>query len=726
MLQPRTASFHSPLGERLLFYSMTGREELGVPFRYEVDLLSEDEAIDFAELLGHACTVALEHTDGSLREFSGFVTQFSLVGEHGRLVRYRALLEPWLWFLGQTRNSRVFQARTVPEVFREIFHEHGFSDFVEILSGKYRTWEYLVQYRESDLDFVSRLLEQEGIHYFFRHAQGKHELLLADSNDAHDTIQGYERVPYFERRERERREDEHIDTWHSSKQVRPTRVSLRDYQFATPEIIAKDRRESFDAALPELDVYDFPGEFSTAEEGELQARLRLEAFQHDYETVRGAGPVRGLKAGSRFSLTQFPRDDQNREYLVVSSSYDIRVAEYETKILADEQPSFRCQFLGIDAKRPFRAPRRTRKPRVRGVHTASVCGPEGAEIHTDPYGRVRVKFHWDRRPEANESSSCFIRVSQAWAGQEWGSLHVPRIGQEVLVDFLEGDPDRPIITGRVYNQAQMPPYKLPDHATQSGIKSRSSPNGSSNNFNELRFEDKKNEEEFHFQAEKDMSTLVKNDQSTTVRANRSASIAHDDSVSVKGDRSLGVGGNLAQTVAGGGKSPVHYTYNVTGKHALEASDTIEFEAPTHIQMSVGNGTIMITPAGIALAIAEAAAMALDANVAATSKGGSALLLDQNALFVANAKAAVLFDNNVLMGSASNTQLILDPDAKLGTLGKITLDGKTVAGTGKDEASFAVAASSMTCGGDATLLAAGMINVTGMGMVSIMGTSVKVN
>jgi type VI secretion system secreted protein VgrG len=721
----RTAFFSSPLADKLMFYQMTGQEELGGLFSIEVDLLSSDEAVDLAALLGQEASVHIERTDASVREFNGFVTSFALVGQHGNFARYRAVLRPWLWFLGQNQTSRIFQESTVPDIVKEIFREHGFSDFEESLNGDYRKWEYLVQYRESDLNFVSRMLEQEGIHYYFKHADGKHKLVLADSNNAHTPSPGYEAVPFFPPLARERRQDEHISKLVLHRRVRPGKFTARDWQFKTPEILEKDRKSPLESAFNEYEIYDFPGEFEDIEQATTQAQLRLEEYQVDYETVEGSGPIRGLFAGSRFALTQYPREDQNREYLILSARYEVRVSEYESNAVPDKEPIFEFKFVAIDAKRPYRAARRTRKPRVEGVHTAKVVGAEGEEIHTDPFGRVRVKFHWDRREEENEKSSCYVRVSQLWAGQNWGGQFLPRVGQEVIVDFLEGDPDRPIITGRVYNQAQMPPYALPNNATQSGIKTRSSPGGKPSNFNEMRFEDKKGSEEFYFQAEK--NTLVKNDQSTTVKGSRSASISHDDSVSVTGDRSVSVGGNLSVTVKGGGKSPVHSTHSVKGKHSVDASDTIEMTAPTHISFTVGKSVIILTPDAINLMAQTGAAMALDPNVFTVAKGEAHLMLDPNAFIMAKGGASLLLDPNVAVTSAEGgAQLLLDGNAALGAQGNVTLDGMTVAGTGKTEAGFSCVTQSFALTGDTSTLGAGMINVQGMGMVSIVGTSVKVN
>ncbi len=726
MLLTRTAMFSSPLGESLAFYSMTGRETLGRPFSYEVDLLSSDDSLDLSELLGHPATVVLERTDGSIREFNGFVVHFSLIGEHGNFARYRAVLRPWLWFLGQNRNSRIFLGQTVPDVVKALFREHGFSDFEDALSNQdYRKWEYLVQYRESDLNFVSRILEQEGIHYFFKHADGKHTLVLADSNSAHTTSPGYAEVPFFPPMERERRQEEHLDHWITSRQIRPGKFSAGDFNFKKPGLVKGAAQNPHEHAHAEYELYDYPGEFVEDAEGETQVKLRLEEHQVEYETVRGGGPVRGLMAGSRFALTQFGREDQNREYLILSASYEIHVSEYESNIVEDRDPNFRFQLVGIDAKRPYRVPRLTKKPIVEGPQTAIVVGQDKQEIWTDEYGRVKVQFHWDRKGEYNEDSSCWVRVSQIWAGSKWGGVHLPRIGQEVIVDFLEGDPDRPIITGRVYNQANMPPYALPENATQSGIKSRSSMDGAPDNFNEIRFEDKKGKEEFHIQAEKDMTTLVKNDQSTMVQKNRSASVGGSDSVSVTGNRSVSVHGTLSVTVDGSGGGAPHSSMNVTGQHKLHASDNIEIDAPNHIKLVCGSSSILLEPSQITISVEGGASIVLDPHVLAKSKQGSQVLLDANAFVEANAGASLLLDPNVLAKSKQNAELLLDTNALLKATADVTLDGLNVAAKGKVQATLEVGGSSVQCSPAGTQVGGPMVNVNGTAMVSIGGPMIKI-
>ena len=292
----------------------------------------------------------------------------------------------------------------------------------------------------------------------------------------------------------------------------PGAYALNDFDFKVPskKLLAKLANPK-DHARAKFEIYDYPGEYLEYGEGESYTRLRLEELLAQHESVEAKGNAAGLAVGYLFDLTNCPRQDLNREYLIESATHLVESDAYETVAGSEGAGKlYQGEFALIDSKQPYRAPRTTPKPVVQGPQTAMVVGPKGEEIYTDEYGRVKVQFHWDREGQRNQSSSCWIRVSQVWADKQWGAIHIPRIGQEVIVDFLEGDPDQPIITGRVYNGANLPPYALPDNQTQSGIKSRSSKGAGAANFNEIRFEDKKGEEEVYVHAEKDMNVVVEN------------------------------------------------------------------------------------------------------------------------------------------------------------------------------------------------------------------------
>ncbi|HET9957554.1 MAG TPA: type VI secretion system tip protein TssI/VgrG, partial [Polyangiaceae bacterium] len=437
MSQTRLVNVVTPLGDELLFLSMSGREALGSPFCYEVELLSESSKVDLSALLGQTITLELELEDGGVREFNGVVTYFSAMGAHGRYALYRATVRPWLALLGNRRNSRIFQDKTVPEVVKEIFRDHGFSDFVESLGPGYEPRTYLVQYRESDLNFVNRILEEEGIYYFFKHQDRKTVLVLADSYSAHEPVPGSETLPYFPPQQREHRERDHIDGWTVFRQIRSGKVELADFDFEKPAVKLRSNT-AMPAEHPhgDAEIYDYPGRFTQRAGGDRLSRLQMEEHLTDQEVAQASGNARAIYSGALFTLQDFPREDQNKEYLVVEYSVELRDNSYESGQARDTETEYRCRFTAIESKRPYHPPRVTPKPIVEGPQTAIVVGQEGKEIWTDNYGRVKLKFHWDRKEQADQTSSCWVRVAQLWAGSGFGGIHLPRIGQEVIVDFL--------------------------------------------------------------------------------------------------------------------------------------------------------------------------------------------------------------------------------------------------------------------------------------------------
>lgn len=532
----RLAKITSPLGpDVLLLNEMGGDEELGWLFSYELQLNSLDANIDLNQLLGKPMSVSLQLADGGARYFHGLVARCSQNIDQGQFASYQVTLRPWLWLLSRTSDCRIFQNLSIPQIIKQVFRDLGFSDFEDALSRPYREWEYCVQYRETSFDFVSRLMEQEGIYYFFRHEQNRHVLVLADAYGAHATVPGYTSVPYYPKDEQQRERD-HMHNWHLVQQVQPGSLELNDYDFQRPSASIDVR-----SAMPrphtagDYPLYDYPGTYVKSEDGEHYARTRIEALQTLHEQVEFSGNARGLGSGHLFSLTGFSRRDQNREYLILGARYYITQERLESGGGA-ASAQFDSSLTCIDAQQSFRPLANTHRPIVKGPQTALVVGPKGEEIWTDQYGRVKVHFYWDRHDQSNENSSCWIRVSQSWAGKNWGSMQIPRIGQEVIVSFLEGDPDRPIITGRVYNAEQTVPYDLPENATQSGMKSRSSKGGSPANFNEIRMEDKKGLEQLYIHAERNQDIVVEVDESHSVGHDRNKSIGHNETVTIGNNR----------------------------------------------------------------------------------------------------------------------------------------------------------------------------------------------
>ena len=546
--QSRMAKVNSPLGDNVLVMErLAGNESLGRLFHYELSLASENSSLKLNALLGKPMGLAVQLADGSDRYFHGIVARCSQTAHRGQFASYQVTLKPWLWLLSRTSDCRIFQSKTVPDIVKQVFRDLGFSDFEDALTRSYREWDYCVQYRETSFDFVSRLMEQEGIYYYFRHEQERHVLVLCDAYGAHSTAPGYGRVPFYPLDD-QMRERDHIHDWHLAHEVQPGSLALNDYDFQRPsarlEVRSSIAREHANADYP---LYDYPGEYVQSKDGEQYARNRIEAIQAQYEQIRLKGNARGLGSGHLFSLTDYPRDDQNREYLIVDAEYTITQDLYESG-RGSESFQFDSSLTCIDASQVFRPLPLTVQPIVQGPQTAMVVGPKGEEIWTDQYGRVKVHFYWDRHDQSNENSSCWIRVSQNWAGKNWGSIQIPRIGQEVIVSFLEGDPDRPIITGRVYNAEQTVPYDLPANATQSGTKSRSSKGGTPANFNEIRMEDKKGEEQLFIHAEKNQDIEVENDETHWVGHDRTKTIDNDETVHVKHDRTETVDNNETITI----------------------------------------------------------------------------------------------------------------------------------------------------------------------------------
>jgi type VI secretion system secreted protein VgrG len=549
----RTVQLKTPLpADTLLITQLSAREQVSRLFEYDLQLISDAGNVNADKLLGLPVTVTFElPDDAGNRYFNGIVTEFSQVGYEERHHRYHATVRPWFWFLTRTSDCRIFQGKTVPDIYQAVVKHYGFSDFKLKLSGTYTPRNYCVQYRETDFNFLSRLLEQEGIHYFFEHEDGKHIMVLADDANAHTKSKGYETVPYFPPTAPDtQRSRDHLASWSVTKSVRSGSYATTDFDFTAPKkSLLQTSSISKSHARAVFEVYDYPAELGKYDSGESTriAKLRIQELQSTQALAHGEGNASGLAPGYNFSLSEYPLSDWNMEYFIIASSLTL-TSDAHTSGGADPGVEFAVSIDAIDAKTPYRPERVTPKPIVQGAQTAMVVGKSGEEIYTDEYGRVKVQFPWDRQGTNDENSGCWIRVSQAWAGKQWGAMHIPRIGQEVIVSFLEGDPDQPIITGRVYNGISMPPYDLPANKTQSGLKSRSSKDGTSDNFNEIRMEDKKGEELFTIHAEKDHEVSVEHDENHTVGHDESHSVGHDRTKKVTHDENVTVGNNRTENV----------------------------------------------------------------------------------------------------------------------------------------------------------------------------------
>jgi type VI secretion system secreted protein VgrG len=546
----RSVKIATPFGPNvLIFAQMRSTEPVSQPFSTELELRSDSGDLDPDKILGKPLAVAFsaEGLDAP-RYFHGLVTRFEQSGLDERLHRYRATVRPWFWFLTRLADCRIFQGKSVPEIFQEVCRQAGFSDF-ELRLGSYQPWEYCVQYRETDFNFLSRLLEHEGIFYFFEHSENKHVMVLADDVGQCKTVAGYDAVPYGGVVTTLQLGRDHLESWSFQKSFQSGSYAMRDYNFEQPAPLPAGAASISRAHNPtKYELYDYPAEATqlTSSGVEQLAKLRVQEVQVTQMVARGAGDAAGLCAGSVFKVTDHPRDSLNIQYFIMSTTIELALDDYYSGRATGTR--FAISLEAVDAREPFRPARLTPKPMIHGTQTAVVVGPSGEEIYTDQYGRIKVQFHWDRLGKSDENSSCFIRVGQIWAGKSWGAMYIPRMGQEVMVTFLEGDPDRPIVIGSVYNGSNMPPFTLPDNKTQSGVLSRSSKGGTPANYNEFRFEDLKGDELVLLHAEKDSTIEVEHDENHTVGNDRSRSVSGNETVSIGKDRSKSVGGNEGITV----------------------------------------------------------------------------------------------------------------------------------------------------------------------------------
>jgi len=674
------ASYPKGAGE-LLFESMSCQERLSEPFNFQLTALSEKDDIKAEDLLGQPIGVSVQQPLGGERHFHGLVSRFVVTGERTvvggsnprTLYRYQLRLQPWFWFLSRAADCRVFQKKTVVQIFEALAKEHKFQDYEVSLTGTYEPREYCVQYRETDFNFLSRLLEEVGIRYFFRHQEDKHVMVLADSADAHRTADHYDQVRFGQTTGALVLEDA-LDSWWVEHAVQPGTYATTDFDFEKPTLsLLKSSVNSRNHARSAFEVFDYPAfpEQVTPAVVERLAKVRLEELQSAYERYHGtAAHCVGLRTGAKFTLKEHPQAGFDREYIIVGTSHSITSNQYAS---GDGGWGVSVAVEAIDSKTPFRPARVTPKPVIQGTQSAIVVGQSGAEIDTDKYGRVKVQFHWDRQGKKDENSSCWVRVAQVWAGKNWGAVHTPRLGQEVLVSFMEGDPDRPIITGRVYNGDLLPPY-LPDNPTQSGVVSRSSKQGADANYNEIRFEDKKGSEQLLFHAEKDLITEVEHDQTITIGNDEKVEIKHDRTSTIKNNETCNIDNDLATTVGNDEKRDVsnnrtakvgadekltvgaNQQTQVSQKYTLKAGTEIVLEVGASKLVMKADGTIQLNGVDIKIdgsaSIKESAGLKYECSTVQYKLAGTVLqiqgtqtavqstLLDLNASAVATLKGSL--------------------------------------------------------------------------------------
>lgn len=537
----RLIAVDTPLGrDALLLIAFRGTEELSTPFSFELDMISENHNISFESIVGKNVTVSIVLADGSKRYFNGIVSRFSQgrggeeKGSDPHFSYYKAFIMPWFWLLNRYADVKIFQELSTPDIVEKVFTDRGFTDFKLNLQKSYEKRTYCVQYRETDFNFVSRLLEEEGITYFFEHEQGKHTMVLSDSPAGHQPCIGQENARYqistggF-------MEEDVITALEKTQQVRSGKCALNDYNYMMPKTDLKTDVSSRQTSGPgEREIYDFPGLYPNKGRGEQLTTVRMESEEAQITVIVGSSDCRAFTTGYRFTLKDHYRGDlNNKAYLLTVLEHSAAQGVNYPGVVAVAAGEFVYQnhFRCIPFDTPFRPELRAGKPRVHGTQTAEVTGPKGEEIYTDELGRIKVQFHWDRKGKKDENSSCWIRVGQLWAGAKWGAMFIPRIGMEVIVDFLEGDPDRPIVIGCVYHKSNMPPLDLTAEKTRSTVKSDSTIGGGG--FNEFRFEDKKGQEEVYLHAERDNAIEVERNEDHHVKGDHTFSIDGNDKKTVQ-------------------------------------------------------------------------------------------------------------------------------------------------------------------------------------------------
>ena len=743
-MSERLVDVNTPLGDALWFRQMTGTEALSGLFEYDVTFHADKVGLKAKSMLGLGVTLMVETQDLGLRYFNGICTRFAEGGREGIHQVYTAKLRPWLWIAGRRSDCKIFQFKTVPEIIDEVLRPYNFP-MRKMLSKPYRRWDYCVQYQETDLNFVMRLMEHEGIYFFFEHKSGVHTLVFADDASSHKKMPERPIVIYSGLDAATVEKEEHFDSWHIREEVDSGEYITDDYDFKHPSGDLKTRRSHpMGHAQDAKERYVWPGGYVVHGEGDTYASVRMETLVAEQERAQGHCVLRTMATGYLYTLDKCPRTDQNREYLTVACTYFFRDNARMSAGSGDGDATWGITVTSQPTSIPYRPQVITPKPLTHGPQTAVVVGPAGEEIYTDEYGRVKVHFFWDRYDHKDENSSCWIRVSHPWAGEKWGFIHIPRIGQEVIVDFIGGDPDYPMITGRVYNAEKMPPYDLPANKTASGIKSRSTKGGTATDFNEIRMEDFKGKEQLYIHAQKNLDSVVELDESRMVGHDRSTRIEHDDdrfvnhddrhvvtnnqSVQINNNQTVCVTANQDNTVNGNQSNMVDgmRTQNI-GK------DLKEKTGGNHTETISGNHTFS-TGGDEKIKIGGKQSNLIQSSRKTTIIGADKTLVAGTASYSAqryNVMGATQYSETcmtrkaVVMGT-DDTKIVGMQTEKIGGMRDTTIGGidkTTVAGVqtttvGGMKSTTVAGVCSTTAGAAMTLTAGAAVSITGGGVVSI--------
>ncbi|EIM18692.1 type VI secretion system Vgr family protein [Pseudomonas chlororaphis] len=495
--------------------SFSTREGLSHNSDFTLEFECEQAGVDYEALLGEAVSVQIELPGGGSRSFHCYVVGAADVGQHQDKFVYSLELSTWLWFLMQNRNCRIFQDLTVLDIIEQIFTRYGFARYRLDIQEHYPTLEYCVQFAETDFAFINRLLENEGIWYYFDHQGDQHTLVISDRQDFDDLAGDYASLPFLPDSEENRTIREGIQRLQRSRKIRPNEIVLRDFDYLNPRnnLQATVEESRLGLADTPLEWFDYAAGYVDTQRGEYLARLRLEEMQGDAHLLSGQSNALGLQPGKSLSLTQHPDTQRNRRFKLLRCDYCFVQDGPDSSGLGR---NVTCHFSALNDDVAFRPARKTPRPQMPGIQSATVVGAPDSEVHTDRFARIRVHFHWDRNTTTEENSSCWIRVVQAWAGKGWGVLAMPRVGQEVLITYVDGDLDRPMVTGIVYNGDNPPPYRLPEQINYSGLVSRSLRKGKPQQASQLTFDDNPLNERVMMHAERDLQTTVERNKAINV------------------------------------------------------------------------------------------------------------------------------------------------------------------------------------------------------------------
>ena len=545
-------------------------------------------------MIGQQVTVFLALDNEQPRCFDGMISRFGRLGEGKGGTTYQGKMVPWLWFLTKRTNCRIFQDKKIPDIIEQVFKELGFNGYYRFeLTNSYEPRDYCVQYGETDYTFVSRLMEQYGMYYFFEHKmggeKGKHTLVITDNPSFRLPCPGHERVKWKGEADDSQYEPGIVEIL-KEQEFHPGKFCHIDFNFTTPKnnLSSKEQGHFSVGKDKEYEVYEYPGEYVQRTEGESLAKIRMQEKEAMHTIIRGKGTCKGFMAGAHFELVGYDHADLSGAYRLLLVKHKASTGDSDgVSWGAGMEEGYRNFFICTPLTVPFRPARKTPKPAIQGPQTAIVVGKSGEEIQVDKYGRVKVQFHWDREGKSDDYSSCWVRVMQQAAGKQWGTMFLPRIGQEVVVEFLNGDPDQPLITGSVYNAENMPPYPLPANQTRTTIKSNSSKGGGGSN--ELRFEDKSGSEEIYLHGQKDWTIVIGNDQTQTIANDKTLSVGKNRTKTVGVDESETIGANKTITV--GANHSENIGSNETITVGMAAAETIGLGKALSIggayQVSVG-------------------------------------------------------------------------------------------------------------------------------------------